>query len=262
VNQPRIGILTPFYNSEKWLVGCLDSVAAQDYPKTHYIHALIDDASTDRSFDLVYGEIENPVLVGQNTDAYFYRGLRKGVSILLIKLVKNGKQGRARNFGIRSLFGSVEAFMLADADDEPYPNKVSRMVQEWVKDPETIGFCGCDHDSLDVSNGVKVREFHPPYSKDLLHQSCMVHSQFFFSKLAVQKCGLFFENTQNKEDYGQLLKMSNMFMGVNIPESLNLYRTHPENSSVSTPMEKHREYFDIMAKSYNGWLANPIGFNG
>jgi glycosyltransferase involved in cell wall biosynthesis len=260
VALPRIAVITPFFDSEKWLKECMDSVAAQDYP--NIVHALVDDRSTDLSFDLVYGELENCVLVNQTTDAYYYQGTYKNRPVLLIKLVKNGKQGRARNFAIKALWNHVQGFILADADDIMLPHKTSRMVETWLRDPETIGCVANDHDTVDVNTGTVVREYHPPYSKDALHQSCIVHSQYFMSKLAIEGCGLFMEDTVCKEDYGQLLKISNMFMIVNIPESLNIYRTHPENSSVSTSQEKHREYFDIMVKNYNVWLASPQGYNG
>lgn len=46
--QQTIAVISPFYNAEAYIEQCILSVAAQDYD--NYIHYLIDDASTDTSY--------------------------------------------------------------------------------------------------------------------------------------------------------------------------------------------------------------------
>jgi len=48
--EQEIVVITPFYNSRNYIEECIDSVAAQDYDNWKMI--LIDDASTDDSFDV------------------------------------------------------------------------------------------------------------------------------------------------------------------------------------------------------------------
>ena len=49
--EQQINIITPFYNAEKYLSACLESVASQDYD--NYMMYLINDVSTDNSVQIV-----------------------------------------------------------------------------------------------------------------------------------------------------------------------------------------------------------------
>ena len=47
MNQPKISVIVPVYNAEKWLRRCVDSILAQTY--TDFELLLVDDGSTDGS---------------------------------------------------------------------------------------------------------------------------------------------------------------------------------------------------------------------
>ena len=49
-DDPLISVIIPVYNVEQYLRECLDSVLAQTY--SNYEVLLIDDGSTDSSFDI------------------------------------------------------------------------------------------------------------------------------------------------------------------------------------------------------------------
>lgn len=77
--QPKVAIIVPIYNVEKYLKDCLDSLINQTYKNLEII--LVDDGSTDKSTDIA--------------KAYFEKDYR----ITLI-CKSNGGQGSARNAGI------------------------------------------------------------------------------------------------------------------------------------------------------------------
>ncbi|PIQ24190.1 hypothetical protein COW36_10235 [bacterium (Candidatus Blackallbacteria) CG17_big_fil_post_rev_8_21_14_2_50_48_46] len=49
--QPLISVITPLYNYEKFIGGCIESVLAQTYP--HVEMVIVDDESTDHSAEVV-----------------------------------------------------------------------------------------------------------------------------------------------------------------------------------------------------------------
>jgi len=54
--ERRIVVVSPFYNAEKYIKACIESVAQQDYD--NYVHYLIDDVSTDKSFRVALDTID------------------------------------------------------------------------------------------------------------------------------------------------------------------------------------------------------------
>lgn len=73
MTEHKIVVVTPFYNAEKYIEKCIESVAAQDYDNWEMI--LIDDASTDNSYDVVMSyiakqpvHIKNRIEVRRNTE--------------------------------------------------------------------------------------------------------------------------------------------------------------------------------------------------
>lgn len=99
-NQPKISVIVPVYNVEKYLRRCIDSILAQTF--TDFEVLLIDDGSTDTSGKICdeYAEKDNRVRV-------FHK--------------KNGGVSSARNKGLDNARGEWICFV--DADDWLYNNK-------------------------------------------------------------------------------------------------------------------------------------------
>lgn len=93
-NEPLISVIIPFYNVEKYLSTCLDSVLAQTYDKLEII--LINDGSTDSS-----GEIANQYLK-HDERVKVYSQENRGIS-------------SARNSGLKHASGDYITFV--DSDD-------------------------------------------------------------------------------------------------------------------------------------------------
>ena len=56
-NEQKIIVVSTFYNCEKYIQSCIESVATQDYD--NYEHYLIDDASTDKTVSVVRETLDN-----------------------------------------------------------------------------------------------------------------------------------------------------------------------------------------------------------
>lgn len=93
--MPTISVITPSYNSEKFIKECIQSVLNQSYCDWEML--IVDDCSTDNSVKIInkFTEIDN--------------------RILLISLEKNVGAAEARNVAIKKAKGRFLAFL--DSDD-------------------------------------------------------------------------------------------------------------------------------------------------
>lgn len=94
---PKISIIVPVFNAEKYLHRCIDSLLAQSF--TNFELLLVDDGSSDRSGEICeeYAEKDSRVLV-------FHK--------------KNGGVSSARNLGLDNAKGEWVTFV--DSDDFVY----------------------------------------------------------------------------------------------------------------------------------------------
>ena len=104
--MPLVSIIIPVYNTRKYLDHCLLSLTSQTYNNIEII--CIDDASTDNSLALLNKWAE------------------KDDRIFVIESEKNGKQGTARNKGLRFAHGDYIAFV--DSDDFVSSHMVEKMM--------------------------------------------------------------------------------------------------------------------------------------
>lgn len=86
-----ISIVVPVYNAEKYIEMCIEALLSQSYPQEKYEIIMVDNNSTDRSFEIMKR----------------YHN---------IQLLSENKQGSyaARNCGIHKAIGSIIAFTDAD----------------------------------------------------------------------------------------------------------------------------------------------------
>lgn len=99
----RVSIIIPVYNTEKYILRCLDSVVSQSFSDIECI--LIDDCGTDNSVEIAQQYIDN------------YQGQ---IQFKIIHHKKNLGLSGARNTGIRVATGEWIYFL--DSDDALTPN--------------------------------------------------------------------------------------------------------------------------------------------
>ncbi len=104
--MPKVSVIVPVYNAEKYLQECVDSILNQTLSDLELI--LVDDGSTDSS----------PALC----DHYVAQDAR-------VKVIHkpNGRAASARNAGLRTAMGEYVAFV--DSDDWISPDMYEKMLQ-------------------------------------------------------------------------------------------------------------------------------------
>ena len=105
--QPLVSIITPMYNSEKFILKTIESVINQTYSNWELL--LIDDGSTDNTIKIVEGFKQ------------------KYSNITLLQNPTNLGAAQSRNKGILEAKGDYIAFL--DADDLWKPNKLDLQIQ-------------------------------------------------------------------------------------------------------------------------------------
>lgn len=111
LENPKVSIVTPLYNSERFIDQAINSVLAQDYKNWEML--IVDDCSSDSSINIVgtYTLIDS--------------------RIRLFRLTENSGSGVARNLAIREATGRFIAFL--DSDDVWHPNKLSLHVKVMIE---------------------------------------------------------------------------------------------------------------------------------
>lgn len=111
---PLISVIIDTYNHERLIEDCIDSALAQDYPAERTEILVVDDGSTDGTAERVkkYGDRVR----------YIHK--------------ENGDFASAIILAFQSAKGDLIA--LLDGDDVWLPNKLSRVAEEFAKDPRTV----------------------------------------------------------------------------------------------------------------------------
>ena len=132
----RLSIIIPFYNVERYIAECLDSVYQQDIPEEEYEVICVNDGSPDHSRDIVL------------------KYQKQHPNLVLMEHEVNKKLGAARNTG-RS-FAKGRYIWNVDSDDKIVPNCLGELLPV------------CEENDLDVLEFGTI-QFYEEDQKDMPH---------------------------------------------------------------------------------------------
>jgi cellulose synthase/poly-beta-1,6-N-acetylglucosamine synthase-like glycosyltransferase len=113
---PTVTIVVPCWNEAKTVAGTIESLLALDYPKDKLSIFLVDDGSTDNTWEVMKQfEVHDHVSVFKK---------------------ENGGKHTAVNFGIER--ATSEFIGCLDADSYAEPGSLKRIITYFVKDPKTM----------------------------------------------------------------------------------------------------------------------------
>ncbi len=105
--EPLVSVVTPFHNTEPYLVECIESVFAQTYQNWEYI--LVNNCSTDKSSEIAY------------------QYAKKDQRIRLIHTGRFLTQVENYNYALRQISPESMYCKIVQADDWIFPECISRM---------------------------------------------------------------------------------------------------------------------------------------
>ena len=143
MRPPKISIIIPVYNVEKYLHRCLDSVKAQSYSNIEVL--LIDDGSKDRS----------------GTICDFYEKIDPRFRVFHIP---NGGVSNARNIGLDNAGGEWISFI--DSDDFISPQYIENLLKPIISNEQVEFVHGCGTYFTRGQAGSVIEEFEDEISSD------------------------------------------------------------------------------------------------
>ena len=234
MNFPRVTVMIPNHNDEQYIQSAIDSALNQDYLGGLSV-CVVDDGSSDGSWDLINSLFENIDSVERVGDFSIVKGVRNHRSITAVRRPEAGGPSAARNTGIDFTLDDTDIYAMLDSDDEFYKQKVSKCVDVFIRDSGSVGVVYGDYDTYNTSTGIKIREFKEPFNRRRLIDECIVHSGSVVSKEALletkEETGYYDENMRTCEDYDLWMRISESFMIVHIAEAMTLVRVTGSNSS-------------------------------
>lgn len=205
--MPEVSIITPVFNSSKFLEETIASVLNQTF--TDWEWMITDDKSTDNSVEIIQKINDS--------------------RIQLILSDKNGGAGHARNLSLKQASGRFITFL--DADDFWEPNFLEEMISFMKKENTELAYSNyarCDENLNPVIDDFKADK---PVTFNNLLKTCRL--SLLSSMYDSQRVGKeYFPEGSKREDHVMWLNLLKKIpVGKPLPKTMAKYRMH--QSSIS-----------------------------
>jgi teichuronic acid biosynthesis glycosyltransferase TuaG len=224
--RPLVSIITPTYNSEKYIKKTIESVFCQTYKNWELL--IIDDNSSDLGFSIAI--------------AY----AKKDSRVKIKKLDKNIGAAEARNIGLKLARGKYISFL--DSDDIWLKNKLAIQVEYMEKEQIPISFTS--YELIDCQDNLLHKKILSVKSLDLNQYLKNTRIGFSTSMINKEIVGNFklmdIRTRQDGQLWISLLKKGYVAYGIN--DILVQYRVHPQSISankIKATVQIWKLYFKI-----------------
>src|SRR5699024_3337644 len=226
IEQPLVSIITPAYNSARFIHEAIESVLAQTY--TNWEMIIVDDCSTDDTMEIVQTYAE------------------KDARIKLYQLEENSGSGVARNRAMDESQGRFIAFL--DSDDVWMPEKLTRQMAFMLDNGIAFSFTKYVRMHEDGTVTDAITEAPATVEYDNLMKHCVIGCLTVMldrSKIGEQRM----LEIRTRKDYAFWLTLTSQgFNAYGLPEVLAKYRL-VENSISSNKLKAAKQnwrlYYEI-----------------
>jgi len=238
MNNIKVSIIVPVYNSEQYLSKCLDSLLRQTLKEIEVI--CINDGSTDSSLDIL-------------------KDYAKQDSRIKIINQKNLKQGKARNIGVENASGEFIGFL--DSDDWVEPEFYEKLYKSSKIHDSDIACGNVIYNSngiLNNSNFISKYTFKSnkevittPEQKYNLLKAGVVWNKIYKTELIVKNNIRFPENIKFEDNYFTFVTL--MFSDkISLVEDAYVFYNIRDNS-IMTSLTYDKNLFDFFKVLEYGW---------
>jgi glycosyltransferase involved in cell wall biosynthesis len=212
---PKISVITPSYNSGRFIEHTIQSVLSQEYPKLEYI--VMDGGSTDNTLEILQK----------------YKGSVNWIS------EKDSGQSHAINKGFALATGDVLAYL--NADDIYEPGALHTVGNYFLKHPTAYWVTGrCrfidqnDHEIRKLASIYKYFWLLWGSYKALMVIDYVSQPATFWHRNVINQIGNFNEGLHYAMDYDFSLRVGKIFTMWRINKGLAAYRIHSSSKTFSS----------------------------
>lgn len=222
--MPKISVIMPVYNSEKYLREAMDSILNQTFTDFEFI--ILDDGSTDSSPDIVAGYNDPRIR--------FYQNERNmGVAATL-------------NRGLELATGEYIARM--DGDDISLPRRFEIQVAYMDAHPN-VAVCGTNAIVFFEHGGEEKTTLPQRYSEireNMFISSPFVHPSVIMRRSVLERGRFRYESAfDGREDYRLWTRIFCQYELANIKEALIRYRKHSNQVTQTVDVGKYNKHFQL-----------------
>jgi glycosyltransferase involved in cell wall biosynthesis len=229
---PLVSIVTPCYNSGRFLEQTIESVLSQDYPRIEYL--IVDGGSSDDTLEIVRRHGDR------------------------VQFHSEPDQGTADaiNKGFRLSKGHIFAYL--NADDTYLPGAVSTIVREFMEHEEIGVVYG---DGYWISAEGQIISSYPtiPFDAKMLSQECFIcQPAAFMRRGAFERAGMMNPELQCAYDYDLWIRMARLYPMRKIDAFLASSRMHRKNKTIGRRKQVLRENLALLKRHYGYVPFGPI----
>ncbi len=206
-----VSIITPSYNSEKFISETIQSVQNQTYKNWEML--IVDDFSQDKTVEIIKNFSKNDNRISQ------------------IALSENLGTGNARNIALKAAKGRYIAFL--DSDDLWKPNKLEKQLDFLVKNklPFTFSFYECINEEgkslKKMIKSPKILSYNQLFFCNYVGNLTGIYDTSFFGKIPIL-------SIRKRQDWMLWLTVLKKIKTAQpVPESLAFYRIRQNSLSAS-----------------------------
>jgi hypothetical protein len=234
--QPRVSVVMPACNAERYLREAVESILAQTFDDFEFV--VVDDGSTDRTWTLLRS----------------YRDAR----MRCCRNDENAGVTRSLNRGVAAARGDYIARQ--DADDVSRPSRLETQVAYLEAHPE-VGILGSAYQVIDAEGRPRGLG-RPPESDTEIRWQTLFHSAFCHSAVMLRREALagikgpYDEAAVYAEDYDLWAKLVRRTKAANLPQLLVRHRVHGNSIGSTRRQEQYCSATGVAARQIRELLPD------
>jgi len=225
-NRPKVSVLMPIYNCERFISKALESIYNQTYQNFEVV--IVDDGSTDRTSEILINMKDSRTFIYRNPEN---RGLTKSL-----------------NIGLNLCRGEYIARM--DADDVSHPERFAKQVEFLENNPDyaLVGSSYyCINQDEKIVAFIKVLTAYNEIKQGLKTQNWFGHGTVMVRRTVLLDLGAYNEKYKFAQDYDLWLRIAEKYKVGNIDEPLYYWRSF--DNSISNEKKQQQQYYKRLAIS-------------